>query len=207
MCRSGDVPSVVTLPNRQIEFMPNPRLASRYAKSLLDLAVEKGQLEKVYEDILYLQQLLKSSRDFMNLLRSPIVSSDKKLSVIDAVIGKNVDQLTGAFARLLVTKGREAELPEIVTAFINQYKENKGIHTVKLTTAIPVSDAIRNQIVEQVKRTSGLQNIELQVTIDPAIIGGFVLQTGDKLIDASIAYDLKQISRQFENNDFVYKMR
>jgi F-type H+-transporting ATPase subunit delta len=201
------VPSVVTLPNRQIEFMPNPRLASRYAKSLLDLAVEKGQLEKVYEDILYLQQLLKSSRDFMNLLRSPIVSSDKKLSVIDAVIGKNVDQLTGAFARLLVTKGREAELPEIVTAFINQYKENKGIHTVKLTTAIPVSDAIRNQIVEQVKRTSGLQNIELQVTIDPAIIGGFVLQTGDKLIDASIAYDLKQISRQFENNDFVYKMR
>jgi F-type H+-transporting ATPase subunit delta len=187
--------------------MPNPRLASRYAKSLIDLAVEKGQLEKIYADILYLQQLTKSSRDFLNLLRSPIVSPDKKRSVIDAVIGKNVSELTEAFTRLLVNKNRERELPEIIVAFIKQYKEKKGIHTVKLTTAVAVSEAIKNQLIEQVKKTSGLQNIELQSTVDPSIIGGFVLQTGDKLIDASIAYDLKQISRQFENNDFVYKMR
>ena len=187
--------------------MPNPRLASRYAKSLLDLAVEKGQLEKIYADMLYLQQLTKISRDFLNLLRSPIVSADKKQSVIDAVIGKNVSELTEAFTRLLVNKNRESELPEIIVAFINQYKETKGIHTVKLTTAVAVSDAVKDQLIEQVKKTSDLQNIELQTTVDPNIIGGFVLQTGDKLIDASVAYDLKQISRQFENNDFVYKMR
>ena len=86
--------------------MPNPRLASRYAKSVLDLAVERGQLEKVYNDMLYLQQVIKSSRDFLNLLRSPIVSTDKKIAVIDAVIGKNVSELTGAFTRLLVNKNR-----------------------------------------------------------------------------------------------------
>ena len=187
--------------------MPNPRLASRYAKSLLDLAIEKGQLEQVFSDMLYLQQLTKGSRDFLNLLRSPIVSSDKKQSAVDAVIGKNVSELTEAFTRLLINKNREAELPEIIVAFINQSKENKGIHTVKLTTAVAVSDTVKNQLVEQVKRTSGLQNIELQTIVDPNIIGGFVLQTGDKLIDASVAYDLKMISRQFENNDFVYKMR
>jgi F-type H+-transporting ATPase subunit delta len=187
--------------------MPNPRLASRYAKSLLDLAAERGQLEQVYADMLYLQQLTKGSREFLNLLRSPIVSADKKQAAIDAVIGKNVKELTEAFTRLLVNKGREGELPEIIVAFVNQYKEKKGIQTVKLTTAVPVSDAVKNQLVEQVKTTSGLQNIELQVTVDPNIIGGFVLQTGDKLIDASVAYDLKMISRQFENNDFIYKMR
>lgn len=187
--------------------MRNPRLASRYAKSLLDLAVERGQLEQVYGDMLYLQQLTKASRDFLNLLRSPIVSSDKKLAAINAVVSKNVGQLTEAFAKLLVNKNREGELPEIIEAFIHQYKEQKGVHTVKLTTAVAVSDAIKNQLVEQVKKTSGLQNIELETTVDPNIIGGFVLQTGDKLVDASVAYDLKQISRQFENNDFVYKMR
>lgn len=187
--------------------MPNPRLASRYAKSLLDLAVEKGQLEKVYADMLYLQQLTKGSREFLNLLRSPIVSADKKQAAIDAVIGKNVSEITGSFTRLLINKGREGELPEIITAFVNQYKVKKGIHTVKLTTAVAVSDAIKDRLIEQVKQTSGLQNIELQTTIDPNIIGGFVLQTGDKLIDASVAYDLKMISRQFENNDFIYKMR
>lgn len=187
--------------------MTNPRVASRYAKSVLDLAVEKGQLEKAYEDMLYLQQLVKSSRDFLNLLRSPIVPSDKKLAVIDSVIGKNVGQLTQAFAKLLVNKGREGELPEIITAFVNQYKEKKGIHSVKLTTAVPVSDDVKKKLVDQVKKTSDMQNIELESVVDPNIIGGFVLQAGDKLIDASVAYDLKQVSRQFENNDFVYKVR
>lgn len=187
--------------------MPNPRLASRYAKSVLDLAVERGLLEKVYTDMLYLQQLIKISRDFLNLLRSPIVSPDKKQAAIDSIIGKNVSDLTEAFTRLLVNKNREAELPEIIVAFIKQYKEKKGIHTVKLTTAVPVSDEIKRQIVEQVKKTSGMQNIELEEKIDPSIIGGFILQTGDKLIDASIAYDLKHVSRQFENNDFIYKVR
>jgi len=187
--------------------MPNPRLAYRYAKSLLDLAIEKGQLEKIYEDMLYLQQLTTVSRDLLNLLRSPIVSSDKKVAVMKAVTGKNVSEITAAFTHLLIDKGRETELPEIIGAFIKQYKDKKGIHTVKLTTAVPVNDAIKAQIVDQVKRTSNLQTIELETTIDPNLIGGFILQAGDKFIDASLAYDLKQIARQFDNNDFVYKVR
>ena len=187
--------------------MPNPRLAYRYAKSLLDLAVERGQLEQVHSDMLFLQEVNKSSRDFLNLLRSPVVSSDKKQSIFDAITAGKISELTGAFSRLLVTKGREGELPEIITAFIKQYKDKKGIHTVRLTTATPVSDDVKNQIVEQVRKTSTMQNIELEAIVDPKIIGGFVLQAGDKLVDASISYDLKEISRQFENNDFVYKVR
>jgi F-type H+-transporting ATPase subunit delta len=187
--------------------MPNPRLASRYAKSLLDLAVEREQLEQVNADMLYLQKVNNSSRDFVNLLRSPVVSADKKQSIIYAVTAGKIGELTAAFTRLLINKGREGELPEIITAFIKQYKDEKGIHTVKLTTATPVSDEVKNSIVEQVKRTSDMKNIELEATVDPSIIGGFVLQAGDKLVDASIAYDLKEISRQFENNDFIYKVR
>ena len=187
--------------------MPNPRLASRYAKSLLGLAVEKGQLEQVNKDMLYLQQVNNSSRDFINLLRSPVVSADKKQSIIDAVTQGQIGELTAAFTRLLVSKGREGELPEIITAFIQQYKDEKGIYTVKLTTATQVSEEVKNRIVEQVKNTSDMKNIELETIIDPNIIGGFVLQAGDKLVDASISYDLKEISRQFENNDFIYKVR
>jgi len=106
-----------------------------------------------------------------------------------------------------VNKGREGELPEIITAFIQQYKAKKGIYTVKLTTATAVSDDLKNSIINQVKNTSHMKNIELEEKIDPSIIGGFVLQAGDKLIDASISYDLQTISRQFDNNDFIYKVR
>src|SRR6476661_5479932 len=98
--------------------MPNPRLAYRYAKSLLDLAMEKGQLEKVYEDILYLQQLTSGSREFLNLLKSPVVPANKKQAVIDALAKSKVKGMTMAFTRLLVNKSRETYLPEVLTAFI-----------------------------------------------------------------------------------------
>lgn len=187
--------------------MSNPRVATRYAKSLLDLSIEKGKLEAVYSDMLYLQRLTKESRDFLNLLRSPVVKSDTKAKAVAAVTKGKVSDLTAAFLNLMIAKAREAVLPEIITAFINQYKDRKGIHTVKLTTAAPVSNAVKAAILEKVKKEEGVQTLDLQEVIDPNIIGGFVLQIGDKLVDASVAYDLKNVSRQFENNDFIYKLR
>jgi len=187
--------------------MPNPRLASRYAKSLIDLAIEKGQLEKVYADIQWLQAVCKSNRDFVNLLRSPIVSGESKKKIINAVAAGNISDMTKGFITLLITKNRESNLPEINAAFIDAYKEHKNIKTIKLTTATPVSDAMKNAIVAQVKKTAGFDQVEVEEKINPDLIGGFVLQVGDKLIDASIAYDLKAIAKQFENNDFIYRIK
>ena len=187
--------------------MPNPRLAARYAKSLVDLSIEKGQLEKVYADMLWLQEICKTNRDFVNLLRSPIIKPDKKVKIVEAITSGKVNELTAAFNRLLIKKNRESNLPEIITAFVRKYKEHKNIHSVKLTTATPVSDAIKNEIIAQVKKTAGFENIELETKVDENLIGGFILQTGDQLVDASIAYDLKNIARQFESNDFIYRIR
>lgn len=187
--------------------MPNPRLASRYAKSLIDLAIEMNQLDKVFADMELLQRIVKSNKDFVNLLRSPIISADKKKKIIEAVLDKQISQITSGFINLLVAKHRESNLPEILPAFISQYKGYKNIHIVKLTTATPISESLKNVIVNQVKKSSGYDNIEVEEKVDEEIIGGFVLQIGDKLIDASIAYDLKEIARQFENNDFIYKIR
>ncbi|MCR6721746.1 MAG: ATP synthase F1 subunit delta [Chitinophagaceae bacterium] len=104
-------------------------------------------------------------------------------------------------------KGRESNLPEIATAAINLYKEHKNIHTVKLTTATAISDSTRSGIVDQIRKSAGFDKIELEEKVDPSLIGGFVLQVGDKLIDASISYDLRAIAKQFENNDFIYRIR
>jgi F-type H+-transporting ATPase subunit delta len=149
----------------------------------------------------------KSSRDFTNLLKSPVVNADIKKKIVDAVTAGKISALTRSFNTLLINKSRESNLPEITKAFIDQYKKFKNIHTVKLTTALPVSDAMRQAIKERVKQASGFTNIELDEHVDDSIIGGFVLQIGDKLIDGSIAYDLKNIARQFDNNDFIYKIR
>lgn len=188
--------------------MQNPRLGTRYAKSLIDLATERGQLETAFTDMQYLQEVTKQSREFLNLLRSPVIKGDTKTKIVNAVTTGKISELTDAFIKLLIAKGRESNLPEVIAAFIDQYKKIKNIHTVKLTTATEVSDTVKNSIVAQIKSTSSdMQNIELETTVDPSIIGGFVLQTGDKMIDASIAYDLREVAKQFENNDFIYKVR
>ncbi|MBZ4189023.1 ATP synthase F1 subunit delta [Niabella beijingensis] len=187
--------------------MPNPRLASRYAKALLDLAKEKDQVEQVFADVQWLQALCGQSRDFVNLLRSPIIKADKKKSIVNAIAGTHIGEITKGFANLLISKNRESILPEILPAFIEQYKVLNNIHTVKLTTAVPVGDAVKNNIINQVKAASGQQKIELEATVNPDIIGGFVLEMGDKMVDASVSYDLKAIAKQFKNNDFIYKVR
>lgn len=187
--------------------MQNPRLAIRYAKALIDLSIEKEQLEQVFADMQWLQAVCKSNKDFVNLLRSPIIKPDTKKKIIEAVTTGKIGEITSGFNRLLITKSRESNLPEIISAFIAAYKVHKNIKTIHLTTAIPVSDSVKNAIVEQVKKSAGFQNIELEEKVDENLIGGFVLQIDDKLVDASIAYDLRVIAKQFESNDFIYKVR
>jgi len=187
--------------------MSNVRLATRYAKSLIGLAIERGELEKVFADMQWLQAVCKSNRDFVGMLRSPVIKSDTKGKIVKAVAGNNIGLLTNSFIHLLINKGRESALPEIATSFILQYKEYKQIHSVKLTTAFPISDELKRSIVDHIKSTTDMQNIELETVVKEEIIGGFLIQTGDKLVDASIAYDLKEIAKQFENNDFIYKVR
>jgi F-type H+-transporting ATPase subunit delta len=186
--------------------MQNPRLATRYAKSLLDLAVEQNQLDAVYADMKWLQQVNKSNPDFVNMLRSPIISSDKKDKIMDAIMGNKVSKLTMLFTNLLTTKTRESNLPEIVTAFIAQYNKLKNIQTIKITTANPISDALKNSIVEKVKASTS-NTIEIESAVKEELIGGFTLQIGDTLVDASILRDLSDIRKQFLNNEYIHNIR
>ncbi|HUQ64664.1 MAG TPA: ATP synthase F1 subunit delta [Flavitalea sp.] len=187
--------------------MLNPRLAGRYAKSLLMLAIEKNQLDTAHHDMQFLNAVSKANKEFVVVLKSPVISPEKKEAIIQGVTKGKISDLTFLFIRLLIRKGREMNLPEIATAFIDQYNEHEKIYRVQLTTASPVSDEVKQEIVNQVKKQTSLNNIELTAAVDESLIGGFILQIGNTMVDASIAYDLNVIKQQFLNNDFIYKIR
>ena len=187
--------------------MLNPRVAGRYAKSIFDLAVEKDLLEDVHNDMLLLQSMCKSSRDFVSLLRSPVIKADKKNQILVALIGGKVSQLTSSFINLMITKGREETLPEIVSAFVDMYNHVKGINKVKLTTAQPVSDELKQNIIDKLQAAPSLQHIELETVVKEELIGGFVLEFNNNMVDASVLRDLKDIKKQFEENIYVHKIR
>lgn len=187
--------------------MPNPRLAGRYAKSLIDLSIEKGQLEAVYADMKYLQELCKLSREFVTLMRSPIVRNDQKNAILLALTKGKISETTAAFNNLLVRKGREGDLPEIAVAFVEQYNSMKGIHVVKLSTATELTVELKAAIEAKITKAQGFPTIELESSVDEKLIGGFVLEFDNKLVDASILNDLKEIKQQFLQNHFVEKIK
>ena len=188
--------------------MKNPRLAGRYAKSLLDLAKEQDQVDAVYADMKWLQGVCKSNRDFVAVLRSPVIKPTAKGKIIESISKERVSELTTAFIQLLVRKAREINLPEIVNAYIDQFNKLRNIFRVKITTATPMTDEIKEAIMANVKAAiTPNQTFEIETQVKDELIGGFLLETEGTLVDASILRDLKDIQKQFMNNDYLHKIR
>jgi len=174
--------------------MANFRIATRYAKSILDLGIEQNTLEGIYNDMVTLKEAM-SNRE------SPIIKASKKISVFKAIFGDSLSKTTGMFFDLLAKKGRESELPEITTAFLQQYKKYKKISEIKLTTASPMSESALNTIKATLLQSDATdQEVEITTDVDPDLIGGFVIEMEDKLYDASIAHKLRGVRKQFLDN-------
>lgn len=187
--------------------MQNPRLATRYAKSILDLAVEKNSLEAVLKDMQVLHGICEQSRDFEVMLRSPVINGDKKLSVINEILKRySINEITHAFINLLVAKGRELNLPEIAAAFIGQYNVLKNIRTVRLTTASPMNDTIKKTLSSKISGYMPNDTIDLKTIVDASLIGGFVLEVEDKLYDASVKKSLSDVRSKIIDTSYVTKM-
>ncbi|GAC1382796.1 MAG: ATP synthase F1 subunit delta [Ginsengibacter sp.] len=186
--------------------MNNPRLAIRYAKSLIDLAIERKSLPEVHKDILFLKSVCTTNPDFVLVLKSPVIKNDKKVKILEAVTTGRISELTSAFMRLLGLKGRELNLPEIIDAFIDQYNVINNIRKVKLTTAVEIGNDLKQSFITKLQKDNKGE-IELESVIDQSIIGGFIIETQGTLVDASISKDLKDIGKQFSNNDYLHKLR
>lgn len=183
------------------------KLASRYAKSLLDFAIERGNLDAVYQDQLLLQQVMKESKEFDLLLGNPLIHADKKVKALQSVLTGKVCELTMLFLQLLVKKSREVYLKEMVDSFIQLYDSYQKVTRVKITSAAPLEKGEIDKLLSKIKQQANLENIRLTTEVDETLIGGFVLQYGDKQYDASIAKHLGMAKKGLEDNAYLKKLR
>lgn len=170
-------------------------VASRYAKSLLDLAVEKGQLDAVYADMLQVKEVAAGSKDFVTFLNSPIIKTDKKTAVLNTLFEGKLSDLTLKFLILVASKRRESVIPEMASAFIDQYKAHKNILTAVVTSANGLDAATRQKALDLVKSQMEGE-IELVEKTDASLIGGFILKIGDKQIDRSVSRQLTNLKKE-----------
>ena len=180
--------------------MRETRVASRYAKSLLDLAVEKNELEAVYIDMQHMVSTISQSKDLSLLLKNPIVKTDKKQIILDKIFS-SASTITKAFVRIICSKNREIILLDIAESFVMQYKKSKGILTAELVTAVALDQNIKDRIIKLLNPNN--QNVEVVEKINPDIIGGFIVRIDDKQVDASIQNKIAELKLAFSKNPYV----
>ena len=183
------------------------RIASRYAKSLIDLAQEKGKLEEVRNDVLLLNDSFKASRELRMFLKSPVIGPDKKLEVLNKLFLSKVSEVTGKFIVLMTNKGREAFLSEIAESFIVQYNGINNITPVTITSAVKLDKATIDTLINGLKKRENLQDVQLTEIVDPSLVGGFKLLYGDKQIDSSVQSSLQKLHNLVADDSYVKKLK
>ena len=182
--------------------MAEQRVASRYVKSLLGLAVEQNALEAVSNDMKMFDELCEKNREFLVMLRSPIIKHERKRDILEKIFKGKVHNLTWAILDIITRKNREPLLPAIANDFHRAYNEYNGIGFATVTTAVAIDPAIRKEIEATARKLSRRDKTELVEKVDPSLIGGFILNVGDQRIDTSISGKLKALRLKFSYNPY-----
>jgi F-type H+-transporting ATPase subunit delta len=186
--------------------MSNHRVAHRYTKSILELSIEKGILEEVYADFVKLSSMVKGTRDLDLMLNNPVISSEKKLKVLNALYATGAQKMTLTFFEIISRKGREDILVDIAKEFESQYNAHKSIQVAELTTTFPIDEKLRNQFIGIVKEISGLKTVQLVEKINSELIGGYVLKVNDRQLDESLSSKLRELKAEFSENHYESKI-
>jgi F-type H+-transporting ATPase subunit delta len=185
--------------------MADIKAASRYVRSLLNLAVEKGVLDQVHNDMVSFDKVLNENRAILTMLRSPIIKHYKKRNILKALFENRYNALTVSFFKIITEKNRESLLPLIAKEFHTAYIAHQGIGKASVVTAVPLDNELREQILGVAKRIVGKSKVELSEVVDPSIIGGFILNAGSQQVDSSIKHKLKILQLNFNNNTQLNK--
>ncbi|MCG8309630.1 MAG: ATP synthase F1 subunit delta [Cytophagales bacterium] len=174
------------------------RVASRYAKSVFDLSVELKNVDKIYKDMLLLEQVCKDNRDLVTLLKNPIIRFDYKLRSLHRIFEMHVEELTLKFFGLICRKNRADILPEISRVFVSLFLDHKGIVRADVSSAVNLSSEIKKEFENIITNATG-KKVDLKTNVDESLLGGYVLRIGDNQIDDSLKNKLNSLRRKLKS--------
>lgn len=170
-------------------------ISKTYGEALFELAVEENKIEMFLAEVQTVLAGLKMNPDLYKLLNHPKISKEEKTKVVENIFkGRVSDEITG-FLTLIIAKERYKELDAILEYFIGRVKEEKGIGTAYVTTAVLLNEIQKKQVEEKLLQTTSYKEMEMFFEVDETLIGGMVIRIKDRVVDSSIKTKLAEIQK------------
>ncbi|MCS7189811.1 MAG: ATP synthase F1 subunit delta [Bacteroidia bacterium] len=171
-------------------------IAKRYAQALFELALRRNEIEEVAQDVQNILSLYQESRLFRLLLESPIYRGQQKIQWLRPVLEERLFPMLWTFIQLVIRRGREHLLNETCQAFLEKYDQYKRRVRVRLRAAKPLSETLRERFTEKIGRAYQAVEVVIEESVEPSLIGGFILEIGTRAADLSVQGYLSEIRKQ-----------
>jgi len=176
--------------------MSDYRVSYRYAKSLLLLAEEKNMLGKISADGDLIYSTISNSKELRSVLKSPVVKLNIKKSLLNKIFDKKISQESMGFLDFVIEKNREDVLLEIFKEFLLLVDKENNVLNTKVVSAIDLNDDTKHNIISKFESKTG-KSIKVNYSLDPELIGGFIIKIEDTVYDASIKNQLQLLKKKF----------
>ncbi|MFV0280437.1 MAG: F0F1 ATP synthase subunit delta [Rhodoblastus sp.] len=169
-------------------------MAGRYASALHALAVETDGAAAVGAALASFQKLIEESPDLQRLVRSPVFSAEDQTKALSAILAKaGISGVAASFIKLVASKRRLFAISDMIAGYFKLEDAANGVTRAVVTAAAPLSDAQTKALRDQLVAVANAKSVDVDVQIDPAIIGGLVVKVGSRMVDSSLKTKLNAI--------------
>ena len=174
------------------------KIALPYARALFDFSVEKNIMHQITADFQNLDTFLNESSELTEYLKNPVVSQNAKREILTKLLKSQINTETFKFLMVLVNRDRINLLQIIISSYLELVYETASIKMVEISTATVFNIEQKNILIQKLKKLTNAREIRLIITVDPNLIGGFLIKTESKIIDFTIKNQLKQLAKHLD---------
>jgi F-type H+-transporting ATPase subunit delta len=174
------------------------KIAAPYARALFDFSVEKNIMHQITADFQNLDIFLNEAVELTEYFKNPIVSKETKREVLTKILKSQINTETFKFLMVLVNRDRINLLSSIIARYLELVYETASIKMIEVSTAFAFTNLQKNTLIKKLKELTNAREIRLVITVDPTLIGGFLIKTESKVIDFSIKNQLQKLAKHLD---------
>lgn len=171
-------------------------ISKTYGEALFELAVEENKTDTFLSEVETVQTALRENPDFYKLMNHPKISKEEKIQVTENIFKGHVNEEITGFLTLIIAKERYKQMDAILEYFIHRVKEEKGIGTAYVTTAVQLNEIQKARVEEKLLATTSYKEMEMKYSVDESLIGGMIIRIKDRVVDSSVKTRLSEIEKQ-----------